>query len=163
MNKDLLERYFNQILAMTKGDNTSDSDIIDYENGQSISKDEIESEYYKYLDLQSKIDDYIEENDLDDTNQEDIKQVIKQFPETEGFLLWNQACLVDFPNYMSLKIEHMLSNVRVAKMIFSKNGNGFLTTKIAIPVPWVKEMNLTENDRECILEFKDNQIIIKKR
>lgn len=163
MNKDLLERYFNQILAMTKGDNTSNRDIIDYENGQSISKNEIESEYYKYLDLQRKIDDYIEENDLDDTNQEDIKQVINQFPEVEELLLWNQACLIDFPNYMSIKIEHMLSNVRVAKMIFSKNGNGFLTTKIAIPVPWVKKMNLTEDDRECILEFKDNQIIIKKR
>ena len=76
--------------------------------------------------------------------------------------MWNQACLMDFPNYMSLKIENMLSNVRVAKMIFSKNGNGFLTTKIAIPVPWIKEMNLTEDDRECILEFKDNQIIRTK-
>ena len=163
MNKEFLKKCFNLVLEKCHRDNSSDEDIIDFENGQSIDKSFIENEYEKYIDLQNKIDDYIEENDLDDTSLNDIKIVEENIPESKDYLRYNQACLIDFEDYIVKVVENELDKVRVAKMIFSKNGNGFLTTKIAIPVPWVKEMNLTEDDRECILEFKDNQIIIKKR
>lgn len=163
MNKEFLRSCFNLILEKCNGDNSSDRDIIDFANGQSIDKSFIENEYEKYIDLQNKIDDFIEENDLDDTSSNDIKFVEENIPESKNYLRYNQACLIDFKDYIIKIVEDKLDSVRTAKMIFSKNGNGFLTTKIAIPVPWTKKMNLTEDNRECLLEFKDNNTIIIKK
>lgn len=51
---------------------------------------------------------------------------------------------------------------RKANMIFNKNGRGFPTIKITLPVGWIREMGFTENDREAVIEFKDKEIKIKK-
>lgn len=51
---------------------------------------------------------------------------------------------------------------RRANIIFNKNGNGFLSTKIALPVPWVKNLKFDENNKNAIIEFDKNKIIIKK-
>ena len=161
MKKELLDKYFNEILLNTKGDNTSDKDIIDYENGQSITRDEIEKEYYNYLDLQEEIDNYIEENDLDDVF--DKEKIIKHFSNiNENCFKLDQAVLKKFTDYMSVIINAKNENIRKANMIFSKNGNGFLSTKITIPVGWARALQLTENDRECIIQLENNQIIISK-
>lgn len=51
---------------------------------------------------------------------------------------------------------------RNANMIFNKNGNGFDTTKITIPVVWAKELGFTKDDKTAILKFDSNKIIIEK-
>lgn len=53
--------------------------------------------------------------------------------------------------------------IRKANIIFSKNGNGFVTTKITLPVGWVKELGATAEDKEVIIKFDNKRIeIIKK-
>jgi len=51
---------------------------------------------------------------------------------------------------------------RNAKILFGKNGNGFTSTKITLPVPWIKEMGFSEDDKNAIIEFNEKEIIIKK-
>lgn len=51
---------------------------------------------------------------------------------------------------------------REAKIIFNKNGNGYLTTKITIPVPWVRDMDLNEENRNVKIEYFNKTITIKK-
>lgn len=105
MKSELLNKYFKEIKEKTGGDNTSCSDIIDYENGSSITKSEIEEEYYKYLDLQEEIGDYIESNDLDDVKDEKaIKEHFRNNIDSDYFEL-NQAVLEDFVPYMIIKIK----------------------------------------------------------
>lgn len=58
-----------------------------------------------------------------------------------------------------MKIE----KIRKTNIIFSKNGQGYTTTKIVLPVPFVKALGLTENDRSAIIELKKDKIIIKKQ
>jgi hypothetical protein len=51
---------------------------------------------------------------------------------------------------------------RKANIIFNKNGQGFTTIKITLPVGWIREMGFTENDKKAVIEFKDKEIKIKK-
>lgn len=105
MKKELLRKYFEQIKLKTCGDNTSNSDIIDYENGTSISIDEVESEYRNYLDLQDEIANYVEENDLDDVaNKNEIKEHFANKID-EDLFEFNQSVLKDFVDYMTTKIN----------------------------------------------------------
>jgi hypothetical protein len=53
--------------------------------------------------------------------------------------------------------------IRNANIIFSKNGNGFVTTKITLPVGWVKELGATPEDKEVIIAFNNRKIEIIKR
>lgn len=162
MKREQLLRYFKKIKEATMGDNTSCEDIIDYENGNSITIDEIEEAYFKYLELQDEIDEYIEDNDLDDVINKD--EIIEHFRYqiSEDLFMSNQACLENFEDYMTTIIKKQNENIRKANVIFGKNGNGFLSTKITLPVPWVKQMGLTEVDKEVRLEFDGNKIEIFK-
>ena len=103
MKKRLFVKF---ICEKCYGDNSSNENFIDFKNGQSIDKNFIENEYNKYLDLQNKIDDFIEENDLDDTNDNDIKKVEQAIPECKEFIMYNQAVLIDFKNYVVKVIEN---------------------------------------------------------
>ena len=51
---------------------------------------------------------------------------------------------------------------RKANILFNKNGKGFLTTRITLPVPWIKDMGLSQDDREVIIEYDNDKITIKK-
>lgn len=51
---------------------------------------------------------------------------------------------------------------RKANIMFNKNGNGNLTTRISLPVPWIKDMGLSEANREVVIEYEDEKITIKK-
>ena len=51
---------------------------------------------------------------------------------------------------------------RRLKIMFNKNGGGFQTNRIALPVPWIKSMGFTENDNIAIVEFDNKKITIKK-
>lgn len=52
--------------------------------------------------------------------------------------------------------------IRKANIIFAKNGNGFVTTKITLPVPWIKKLGFDIENRNAIIELNDNKIVIKK-
>lgn len=104
MKKEELVKYFEIIKEKTCGSNTSNSEIIDYKNGNSISIDELEEEYYKYLDLCEDIGEYTEENYLD--NVSDKEEIKKHFNNIDEDLFeFNQAVLVDFDEYMIIKIK----------------------------------------------------------
>lgn len=53
--------------------------------------------------------------------------------------------------------------IRTANVMFNKNGNGFTTTRVSLPVPFVKALGITENDRLVIIELDDNKITIRKQ
>lgn len=161
MKRDLLLKYFENIKEKTNGDNTSNSEIIDYENGNSIDIEQVENEYYNYLNLQQEISDYIEENDLDDVA--DIDKIKNHFSEINDDLFdFRQAVLKDFVNYMVIKINIKNEKQRKTNIIFGKNGNGYTTTKITLPVGWVKDLGFTENDKSAIIKIQGDIIEIKK-
>lgn len=53
-----------------------------------------------------------------------------------------------------------------ARVIFNKSGGtagkGGITNRITIPTTWVKEMGITEEQREVNISFDGEKIIIKK-
>lgn len=51
---------------------------------------------------------------------------------------------------------------RKAKILFGKTGKGYLTTRITLPVTWVRELGSTPEDREVTIKLQGNEIIIKK-
>lgn len=65
------------------------------------------------------------------------------------------------------KVEEGLNfNERVLNISFNKSGgtssrNG-VTTRITLPVSWVRELGATEEDRSVKASFKDGKIIIEK-
>lgn len=161
MKREKLNRYFEEIKEKTYGDNSSNSEIIDYDNGNSIDIYQLEDEYYKYLDLCEKISDYIEENDLDDSK--DIEEIEKHFKEIDGDLFeFHQAVLADFVEYMTIKLNKQNEKQRKANMIFNKSGSGSITTKITIPIKWTRELGFTSENREAIIKLENNRIIIEK-
>lgn len=53
---------------------------------------------------------------------------------------------------------------RKLKVIFGKDGRGATNTKITLPVTWLKEMGITQDEREVIMEYdKENEIITIKK
>lgn len=56
---------------------------------------------------------------------------------------------------------------KTAKVIFNKSGgtagSGGITNRVTIPTTWVREMGITEEDREVILKFDGETIIIRKK
>ena len=53
-----------------------------------------------------------------------------------------------------------------AKVIFNKSGGtaskGGITNRITIPTTWIREMGITEEERNVIIEFDGNTITIEK-
>lgn len=74
----------------------------------------------------------------------------------------------EFINVDSTKVEQGLnSKERILKVTFNKSGgtssrNG-VTTRITIPTSWIKELGLTENNREIIAKLEDGKIIIEPK
>lgn len=55
-------------------------------------------------------------------------------------------------------------DIRTAKILWSKSGKGSDTSRITLPVSWVRKMLLTKEDREVQLIFDEEAgtILIKK-
>lgn len=107
MKTSLLRYYFNQIWTKCDGDISSNSEIIDFPDGSSISIDEVENEYEKYIDLCEDITYYVDTNYLD--RDDDKEKIKKHFSNIDSDLfLYSQAFLLDFVNYMKIKIEKKL-------------------------------------------------------
>ena len=53
---------------------------------------------------------------------------------------------------------------RKLNVSFAKTGNGYLTTRVALPITDLRDMGVTENNREIIYYYDkgNEQIIIKK-
>lgn len=53
-----------------------------------------------------------------------------------------------------------------ARVIFNKSGGtagkGGITNRITIPTTWIKEMGITEDQREVNISFDGEKIIIEK-
>lgn len=73
----------------------------------------------------------------------------------------------EFINVNPDKIENGLySKERILKVSFNKSGgtssrNG-ITTRLTLPTSWIKELGITEEDREVIVKVEDDRIVIKK-
>ncbi len=54
--------------------------------------------------------------------------------------------------------------VRNVKIMFNKDGHGSDTTKISLPIKWIRDMGISPNDREVDLKYdeKTKKIIIEK-
>lgn len=59
----------------------------------------------------------------------------------------------------------MQNEERLAKVQFSKNGQGYRTTRIALPIPWIDALGISNDNRDVHLLFdKENkEIIIRKK
>nr|WP_207723594.1 MULTISPECIES: AbrB/MazE/SpoVT family DNA-binding domain-containing protein [Paeniclostridium] len=49
--------------------------------------------------------------------------------------------------------------------MFAKSGSGGKTTRLTLPMKWIKSMDITEDERsvEVIYDDEDKSIIIKKK
>lgn len=52
---------------------------------------------------------------------------------------------------------------RDVKITYTKSGRGSLTPRVTLPISWIKEMNLSEDDREITISFDGENIIISKK
>lgn len=54
---------------------------------------------------------------------------------------------------------------RKLNVSFSKTGQGYWTTRISVPLRDLRDMGVTQNDREIIYQYDEinKQIIIKKK
>ncbi|MCL2354562.1 MAG: nucleotidyltransferase domain-containing protein [Oscillospiraceae bacterium] len=55
-----------------------------------------------------------------------------------------------------------MNNERQVNIIFNKNGNGFDSTKINLPLPWIKELGITRESKQVRLIKEGNKIIIER-
>ena len=51
---------------------------------------------------------------------------------------------------------------RNLKVSFSKSGSGSLTPRLSLPITWIREMSISEEDREVIVSLCEDFIIIRK-
>lgn len=54
--------------------------------------------------------------------------------------------------------------VRNLKIIFNKSGDGYLSGKLSVPMTWLKDMDLTPEDREVeVIYDKETKSFITKK
>lgn len=51
---------------------------------------------------------------------------------------------------------------RKINMMFQKGGSGSVTTRLAVPKSWVDKMEVTQDEREVIVEFDGERITVRK-
>ena len=55
-----------------------------------------------------------------------------------------------------------IKEIRNLNIIFSKGGSGSFYTKINLPVKWINEMNITQENKSVKVSFDGEKIIIEK-
>lgn len=73
---------------------------------------------------------------------------------------YNLLCNLD-------KVQNLLTeDVRKTKVLFTKSGGTAkgkaVTNRLTIPTKWIKNMNITEEDREVEMKFDNSKITIEK-
>ena len=52
---------------------------------------------------------------------------------------------------------------RIVKMQFKNTGAGYITTRLSLPIVWVRdELGITKEEREVKIKLEDDKIIIEK-
>lgn len=73
----------------------------------------------------------------------------------------------EFKNIKKEEVEKglIINTERILKISFNKSGgtakNG-ITPRLTIPISWIKELGITEENREVIAKLEDGKIIIQK-
>lgn len=52
---------------------------------------------------------------------------------------------------------------RTLKIQYAKGGSGSKTTRLTIPITWIKEMGISEENREVEVSFDNGKIVIQKK
>ena len=52
---------------------------------------------------------------------------------------------------------------RILKITFAKAGNGGRVARLTVPIKWLDKMEIIPEEREVIVKFEDNRIIIEKK
>lgn len=52
---------------------------------------------------------------------------------------------------------------RKAKISFNKSGRGSITTRLALPITWLRQLGVSQEDREVTICHEDNKITITKK
>ena len=92
--------------------------------------------------------------------EELIKQLLYKNKNSQRVLVLPLSIHIIHYKKNEVKEENM--EERKANIIFAKNGNGYVTNRITLPVPWVKELGITEEEREVKIILEDDKIIIEK-
>ena len=56
-----------------------------------------------------------------------------------------------------------LKDTRSLKIIFGKGGSGSTTTRLTLPITYIKQLGITPEERDVIVELDEDKIIIKKK
>ncbi len=107
------------------------------------------------------------------TIRETIQNTDNHTSSEEAFMQddFNTEELQDFSTSRIDAYHNLLSKrngeTRKAKVIFALSGGkaskGSQTTRITLPITWVRDMGITPEDREVDIRFEDNKIIIEKK
>ena len=52
--------------------------------------------------------------------------------------------------------------IRRIKITLARSGNGSLSPRITLPTKWIRELNITEENRNMKVSFDGEKIIIEK-
>ena len=64
---------------------------------------------------------------------------------------------------MSTKKEtSKINKVKINKVLFQTTGKGNTTTRVSVPLLWLEDLGINENDRDVKLTKKKNKIILEK-
>lgn len=56
-----------------------------------------------------------------------------------------------------------MNEERNLKISFTKSGSGSESTRISLPITWVRELGIDKDNREVIAIIEDGKIIISKK
>ena len=55
-----------------------------------------------------------------------------------------------------------MNESRQLKISFNQSGSGSISSSVRLPISWLKEMNISKEEREIEVIFDNGEIIIKK-
>lgn len=55
-----------------------------------------------------------------------------------------------------------MNESRQLKVSFNRSGSGSISSSVRLPISWLKEMDISKEDREVEVIFNNGEIIIKK-
>lgn len=94
--------------------------------------------------------------------EELIKQLLYKNKNSQRVLVLPLSIHIIHYKKNEVKEEIMNLDERTTRVQFGKNGQGYVTNRITLPVPWVKELGITEEEREVKIILEDDKIIIEK-
>ncbi|MEE1031147.1 MAG: AbrB/MazE/SpoVT family DNA-binding domain-containing protein [Ruminococcus sp.] len=97
--------------------------------------------------------------------QKSVREELQQLQQSEEEC--NNDSLKSRMHLYHDAIENINKNQRKAKVLFTNAGGsaskGSQTTRITLPITWVRQMGITPENREVDIRFEDGKIIIEKK